>query len=149
MDKYFRTFNPLTGISHASGTGGKLPVSGQPFMIVGNSREEVDNLLFSEFEYDELDYRLVSYVEHPIHFSIGYSEAEASAVIAILVQATLDIMVVPIKHPSRDVWAIPFSQPLMDYIPASAHKNQLEQIHLDRVNEGRVRTVAQMQSEGW
>jgi len=141
--------NPLTDTYHQFEIGSNSRVdSGQPVVIYGATKADVFNQLFSEWTVDA-DGNLDTYTPHAATLSIDYTEADALQTAADAMEIIGGLMIRPIKHPSRDEWAMFVSPQLLNRAAAGAAKDALIAKHLDKVNTGKNKTKPQAVAEGW
>jgi hypothetical protein len=144
--------------------------TGQPFMITSNTREEVIDLFFSEYLENWIDsqgnthdedgnvyteetgYDLqITKTKRPIDWDINYSVQSQAQDVCNLVDIASNgyFKIRPIKHPTKDIWATPYQEYILNSLPESAYKTQLIELSNYSINKGNRRTEQQMIEEGW
>ena len=122
--------------------------SGQPILLTGTSLTNVCDKIFSYWATDE-DGQVTNRIPREIVWSKGYTKSDVDATIAIVQMLIPDLKLIAIKHPSRDEYALPWCQYLIDMAPAGALKTAIVAKHNESIAEGNVKTHAEMLSNGW
>ena len=148
--------NPLKNVWHKV-SGGLTCSTGQPLVIFGNSRSALYDLLFESYPeevegpFEQVDEEGVEipYVPREVLWSVGYTEETYAPVLAALAATLPNVRINPVKHPLRDEYALPWSEPIINTMPSSDTKTVIVDAHLDSVNAGTVLTTEQMLADGW
>ena len=122
--------------------------TGQPFLITGDSMDEVYDLVYSSYVViDILDYNSdntnlerirgveESSVLHEVVWSIGYDKAEADATISVIQSLLPYLKINAIKHPSREEYALPYSEHMVSTAPDGALKDAISAKHSESISD--------------
>ena len=141
--------NPLLGIYHFFETETNQGLStGQPIVVYADTKAEAYDLLFSAWTEDE-NGNLDTYTPHDISVSIDYTEADALQTAADAMEIIGGLMIRPIKHPSRDEWAIIVSPQVLAKATAGAKRDALLSKHAAKVSQGKNKTKAEVIADDW
>ncbi len=146
VKKSIVTICPLRDIAHyIQIENDQFCRTGLPFMLLGDSEDEVLDLAYSSYE---VNHQIATGTLRDIDWLVNYTEEEANATLDNI--NTFDIiMASPIKHPSKDEWAIPYNDYVFSKLPAGAIKTAMEAGLASRTADGHRKTKAEMISDGW
>lgn len=144
-DKYLIISNGDEVIHNIHNGHGHATVTGQPFMLIGDTEEYVNDLFYSEWSKDE-DGNLTG-TPYPVDWIVGHvSEADALVIDNAIMSIASFIKFKPIKHPDRDDWANPLQMRVIEEIPDGQIKDSVGQILASTSNR---RTNDEMKLDGW
>ena len=145
--------------------------TGQPFVIHGTDRQHIYDMLYSTAEFDQTEEFITTFVEEyegdpdlleysldekyvlvfrdDITWSVNYTLEDSNNAIAALQSIIPEIKLSTVKHPSREEYALPWSDYIMNNAPDGDIKNQLFAMHDQSVADGDVRTDEEFLAEGW
>lgn len=145
QDKFLLISNGDGVIHHVHNETNSVTTTGQPFMLIGDTEEYVNDLFYSEWSKDEEG--VLTGTAFPIDWIVGHdSEAEALVIIDAIMSVASFIKFRPIKHPDREEWANPVQMKVVEEIPDGEVKTTLVQILGATTDQ---KTNNEMKSDGW
>jgi len=145
-DKYLIISNGRDLVVNIHNIEKTVTSSGQTFMLIGDSWEEVCDLFYSEYTIGNED-EIVG-EPYEILWHINYdTEEEAQQVCDLIMSISDKIKLKPIQHPVSGYWATPYQVLVFNSIPDGDIKNMLLQKLQD--SEQNKRTRAEMEANGW
>ena len=124
--------------------------SGQPFAVFGENKTYVTDLIFSEYSEGNIE-ELIDEVKvlKDITWLVNYTADEATYVQSVYNSQSLNSKIEPIKHPTKDEYAIPFQSDVFATFPDGDAKTAMEGVLAYKQDNGYHLSNDQMIANGW
>lgn len=135
--------------------------SGQPISVYTDNREDLLNMFYMEGWTEETEAvtlpngdtstisRGVVGEFQTTLWATDFTEAEANSVASTVASASPNVHIEAVKHPDRDEWALPVHQGVLDSMPDSPYKTQLNLLVSQKHADGKILTKQVMIDAGW
>ena len=129
-------------------TSDSVTQSNQPFVVYGDDKETVIDLIFEEYEINEEDKTEIKTLKE-VKWITNYTLEEANYVKGAYNTNSLNSKLEPIKHPDKDEYAIPWIVSVFATFPEGDVKDSMTSTITEKENQGYILTFMEMSEEEW
>jgi hypothetical protein len=150
VDRHIIFTDGRDAVLYAHNTEQNETMCGQPFMVSAATQADLFALFYEATEVDEQG-NIVGVRPYPIRWNARFDDESRAQLACDLLNIASGgaVQMRYIKHPARNEWATPLQLVILNALPESEAKTQMQAWAAASEAAGYVLTRANMEAEGW